>query len=261
MSSIEPGGIVQYEGDAKRRRPLYAVLLVALVAAAFAVLLEPYFVLDRIRDAAHDGDTAALAKLVDHELLAGPFRVYLEDCQPQPGRTVTRRWASPSRFLVVATAPVADHDLGAVSSITTLTLERRGLRWRLAAIARETLGEPRADVAPQPEGGPDAAPPAPPEALPHPGEFVRVEELPETVSSVQPDYPELARQAGVEGTVLVLALIDRRGVVRETLIEESVPMLDQAALEAVRQWRFKPATAAGAPVAVWVSVPVRFRLH
>jgi len=78
---------------------------------------------------------------------------------------------------------------------------------------------------------------------------------------VPPSYPEPARLAGVQGTVLVMALVCSSGQVIETKVSNSIAMLDDAAQEAVRQWVFLPAKASGEPIAVWVGVPVRFSLH
>lgn len=51
------------------------------------------------------------------------------------------------------------------------------------------------------------------------------------------------------------------GTVSDTRITGSIPELDAAAAQAVRQWRFKPAQSKGQPVAVWVAVPIKFSLH
>lgn len=104
---------------------------------------------------------------------------------------------------------------------------------------------------------------APPseEELPKFGEYVYVEELPEAVKKVTPDYPDLARQAGIDGTVMVQALVGKDGRVKDTRVVKSVSMLDAAAVAAVKQWVFKPALSNNKPVAVWVAVPVRFSLH
>jgi periplasmic protein TonB len=104
---------------------------------------------------------------------------------------------------------------------------------------------------------------APPDedALPKFGEYVYVEELPEVVTKVPPEYPDLARSAGVDGTVNVQALVGKDGRVKDTRVVKSIPMLDEAALKAVRQWVFKPALSNNKPVAVWVAVPVRFTLN
>ena len=96
---------------------------------------------------------------------------------------------------------------------------------------------------------------------PQPGDVFLGDELPSVVSRVTPEYPPFARDAGVEGTVLVWALVGVSGRVEDAQVQRSIPMLDSAALEAVRKWRFTPALANLHPVRVWVAVPVRFRLH
>jgi periplasmic protein TonB len=103
---------------------------------------------------------------------------------------------------------------------------------------------------------------APPtDELPKFGEYVYVEELPEAVTKVNPTYPDIAREAQVEGKVVVQALVGKDGKVKDTRIQVSVPMLDKSAEDAVKQWVFKPALANNKPVAVWVAVPVSFKLH
>ena len=93
------------------------------------------------------------------------------------------------------------------------------------------------------------------------GTYVYAEELPEVITKVNPVYPEMAREANVDGTVMVQALVGKDGKVHDVRVVKSIPLLDQAAQEAVRQWIFKPALANNKPVAVWVGVPVRFSLH
>ena len=104
---------------------------------------------------------------------------------------------------------------------------------------------------------------APPseEEMPKFGEYVYVEELPEVITRVAPVYPDLAREAGVDGTVQVQALVGKDGKVHDTKVTKSIPMLDAAAIAAVKQWVFKPALSNNKPVAVWVAVPVKFSLH
>jgi TonB family protein len=104
------------------------------------------------------------------------------------------------------------------------------------------------------------APPAG-EELPKFGEYVFVEELPEAIRKVAPQYPEAARRGNVSGTVMVHALVGRDGRVKDTRVVSSIRMLDAAAVAAVRQWVFKPALTKNRPVAVWVAVPIKFTLH
>jgi TonB family protein len=102
----------------------------------------------------------------------------------------------------------------------------------------------------------------PADSLPAFGEYVYIEELPEAVTKVLPEYPPGARRAAVDGTVLVQVLVGKDGRVKNTRIVKSIPMLDEAALTAVRHWVFKPALSqSGMPEAVWGAVPVRFTLN
>jgi protein TonB len=96
--------------------------------------------------------------------------------------------------------------------------------------------------------------------VPEPGEYVYVDELPEALVRVAPEYPDSAIQAGAQGTVIVVALVCQSGLVGSAYVVQSVRLLDEAAMAAVIRWTFKPAMAAGTPVAVWVAVPVHFVL-
>ncbi len=93
------------------------------------------------------------------------------------------------------------------------------------------------------------------------GQFAVIDSMPEAIFRVAPIYPRDAWTAGVDGTVIVKALVCCSGVVVDAWVVKSVPLLDGAAEAAVRQWRFRPALSAGRPVGVWVQIPVKFNLH
>jgi protein TonB len=80
---------------------------------------------------------------------------------------------------------------------------------------------------------------------------------------VSPVYPEAARRAGAHGTSLLRILVGADGMVGQVVVDASAghPELDRAAVEAVRQWRFEPARRGGHEIAVWIRVPVQFRLE
>jgi protein TonB len=137
--------------------------------------------------------------------------------------------------------------------------EKTALRGGEAAPQRPTSEDP---APPDPGANPPKVVVAPPDQdVPKFGEYVYVEELPEALVKVPPAYPDAAREAHVEGTVMIQALIGRDGMVKDTKVVKSVPGLDDAAASAVRQWQFKPAMAKGAPVATWVAIPVKFSIH
>jgi protein TonB len=85
-------------------------------------------------------------------------------------------------------------------------------------------------------------------------------QLPRKIVDVRPTYPEIARLAHVEGTVVLEAIVNPAGRVDHLRVVASVPLLDAAALDAVRQWRYTPSVLNGQPVAVLMTVTVRFTL-
>ncbi|MGB6366868.1 MAG: TonB family protein, partial [Thermoanaerobaculia bacterium] len=98
------------------------------------------------------------------------------------------------------------------------------------------FGVPDAPPAPEPEGpirvGGDVVPP-------------------EKINAPSPQYTEIARKARIQGVVIIEAIIDKQGIVTNVKILKGLPMgLDQAAADAVKKWKFKPATLNGKPVAV-----------
>lgn len=83
-------------------------------------------------------------------------------------------------------------------------------------------------------------------------------QAPVKIKNVTPVYPEIARSARVSGTVQVEATIDANGKVAEARVVKSVPLLDEAALDAVRQWEYRPGLVNGNPAPVVVTVTVNF---
>jgi protein TonB len=86
-------------------------------------------------------------------------------------------------------------------------------------------------------------------------------EPPRKLRHVAPLYPELARRARVEGTVTLECVIDPQGRVAQARVLSGSPLLDEAALDAVRQWLYTPTRLGGVPVAVILTVTVRFELR
>ncbi|MCC6348301.1 MAG: TonB family protein [Candidatus Eisenbacteria bacterium] len=216
---------------------------------------------------------------------------------PDSDRTVKveQRYRSSSVFLAVV------HADSSREADITFVLHRRGLGWVLTDIRLPTFGrgsQPNEDLSSvggkrsssrrtarphdrsAQRGGDTSTPtdvptvvrvegtdeqvvvvPPTDDELPKFGDYVYVDDLPEAITRVPPVYPDLARGAGIDGTVLVQALVGKDGRVRDVRIQKSVPALDAAAVAAVKQWVFKPAQSEGRPVAVWVAVPVKFSLR
>ena len=83
---------------------------------------------------------------------------------------------------------------------------------------------------------------------------------PRLVRRVEPLYPEIARQARVEGVVILEATTDVYGRVAGVRVLRSLPLLDAAAVDAVRQWIYEPLVVNGRPRPVTFTVTVRFVL-
>ena len=106
---------------------------------------------------------------------------------------------------------------------------------------------PEAPPAPEPEG-----------PIPVGGDVKK----PLKIHAPQPHYTEIARKARIQGTVIVQAIIDRQGEVTNVEVLKGLPMgLTESAVEAIKTWKFQPATLNGKPVDVYYSLTVTFTLQ
>lgn len=99
---------------------------------------------------------------------------------------------------------------------------------------------------------------------PPPQRVVRVGGLitaPKLVRRVEPIFPPLAQQARLSGLVILEALVDVRGHVQEVKVLRGAPLFDEAAVEAVKQWRYQPLLLNGQPTAFILTVTLRFNLQ
>jgi periplasmic protein TonB len=106
--------------------------------------------------------------------------------------------------------------------------------------------------------GPYLAPPTPPPSNHSPRISHSMEGS--LIQQVQPEYPTLAKQARIQGTVLLRAVIDREGKIENLQVVSGHPMLVAAALKAVQQWRYRPYYLNEQPVEVETLITVRFLL-
>jgi protein TonB len=106
-------------------------------------------------------------------------------------------------------------------------------------------------------------PEAPPEPEPDGPIYVTGDvQKPEKISAPAPQYTEIARKARIQGVVIVQAIIDEQGNVTNVQVLKGLPMgLSEAAVDAVKQWKFKPATLNSKPVAVYFNLTVNFQLQ
>src|SRR6186997_2064229 len=110
-------------------------------------------------------------------------------------------------------------------------------------------------------GGLPTAPPPPP---PPPTAPIRVGgniKTPTKTKDIKPVYPPIAQSARVQGVVIIEATIGPDGRVKDAKVLRSIPLLDQAALDAVKQWQFTPTLLNGVPVPVIMTVTVNFTLQ
>lgn len=109
---------------------------------------------------------------------------------------------------------------------------------------------------------PGAAVAGPVSASPDRVEFVPVSKASALVYQSRPEYPDIARDSGMEGDVVLLVYIDERGDVRNAIVQSSpgLPALEEAATEAAYKCKFRAAEQQGTPVGVWYSLVMQFRL-
>jgi len=111
---------------------------------------------------------------------------------------------------------------------------------------------------------PSVVGPPPPAPSPAPVAPVRIGggiRPPQKIQHVAPEYPAIARSARVAGIVILEAVLGEDGSVRDVKVLRSIPLLDKAAVDAVRQWRFTPTLLNGEPVPVVMTITVAFNLQ
>lgn len=225
-----------------RRRPSVLLVSIGMHAIVLALLAtapwwSPITNGPMPREVMAFSESPHLARLQDIEL-------------PLPARARTA--ASPPSSIDAASelAPVV-----ATTGVSPET-EREGSIGRTGASFVETNGVGTVEGL----GGPVAPPPPPQPRAPEPIRAGGLIRPPTKVVHVAPDYPQIARASRVQGVVIIEATIDSRGNVASAAVLRSIPLLDQAALDAVRQWKFTPTLLNGSAVPVIMTVTVNFTL-
>jgi len=92
--------------------------------------------------------------------------------------------------------------------------------------------------------------------------FIPYDKPPKPIIPIKPVYPEIAQEAGIEGTIYIQFFIDKKGRVTDAWVQKGIPNtgLDEAALAAVKKSKWKPAQQRDKKVGVWQTVPVKFEL-
>jgi periplasmic protein TonB len=127
------------------------------------------------------------------------------------------------------------------------------------AVAGVESGPPSASI--EGVGVAAAAPPPPPERPAAPVRLPSGIRPPVKTVDVAPAYPTIARTAHVQGIVILEAVLDASGRVDDVHVLRSIPLLDQAAIDAVRQWRYTPTLFNGRAIPIVLTVTVSFKLE
>ena len=160
---------------------------------------------------------------------------------------------APSRPVIGIPEPVDDAEVSAEMTIATQTEMSQSIAPVIQDIEEENI------IIEAPE---ESNIVIEEEALPPPDAFVAFEIEPKPITPIRPEYPELARKAGIEGTVWVKILIDRSGNVRDAQILRGIGAgLDEAAVAALMNTKYTPAIQNNQPVAVWVAQRIIFNLR
>ena len=180
---------------------------------------------------------------------------------------------APMRSLVAAsikTVPVPPEIIPAASPV-------RSAQSIPSVVAPDSI-RPSREEPPQPIGAVDTGahgggtitgtlplplPPSPPDPPPLP-KIVRVGQgvrEPVRIAGGPPQYPAIAREAHVQGTVILEAVINERGRIERLRVLKSEPLLNGAALSAVQNWRYTPTLLNGVPVSVLMTITINFTLQ
>ena len=167
---------------------------------------------------------------------------------PSPPRRVETPAETPEPAAATPAAPVSSPAAAPSAAVAPLP----GAAGSRPAFTTSEAADGTAPAAP---AGPAVA------ALPSGGVTQRA--IPRGGYQYRPNYPSSARNRGIQGTTLLGVLVADDGRVAEVVVKQSAghPDLDQAAADAVRRWRFEPARRGSEAVAMWVLLPVEFRLR
>jgi protein TonB len=178
--------------------------------------------------------------------------VRLEDIElPRPPRSSASATPIASAGAAIPeSAPVV-----APSGVAPETAREGGFGHAAASDSVETPGSGAIEGI----GAASVPPPPPPQAA-APVRLHSGIRAPEKIVHVAPTYPALARASRVQGLVIIEAIIDSHGNVESARVLRSIALLDQAALDAVHQWKFTPTLLNGVAVPIIMTVTVNFKL-
>jgi len=226
------------------------VLVVTLLLQRFPVIRNPHLRMDVIQTAAIEPVWLPVAPPTQPRVNANREVVHRTSVPPD-----VRLFTSEEHFTAGDENSQRNID-PSLTLVPELNIAQEVLQARLETIPRVVTDAPVLSPPSPPAIETNAVPPAPPPP-PRIGGQVEPAQL---VKQVVPVYPQTARTARVEGVVTVDAIIQPSGKLTELKVVEGHPLLIDAALQALRQWRYKPTKLNGTPVESPVHINVVFRL-
>jgi TonB family protein len=189
------------------------------------------------------------------------------------------RTSAPAIVKLLSVSVLALSGLGALAGVWSVQGRMRcllhtgltGLPCGVDAPVPETSASPEEGTglsaeasAPAPPAAPGTASGTAPGNVPDDGAPVRIGGAipePRKLESVNPVYPDIARQARVQGVVILVCTVGANGRIEHVKVLRGVPLLDEAAVDAVKQWVYTPTIVNGVPARVIMTVTVNFRLR
>jgi len=255
-STVEPGS--------GRGLHLGALVVVVLAASLVALVLGMVASVNR-----HPEGAPAIAVWL-HVALAGAALLLLVLCALGIATAVrAARGPSPASVKLLSLSILSLSGVAALAGVWTAhgqmeCLTHTGLTGLPCGVAPALAAEPSpspregADLTAQSTSPSQADAAAPEEAAPlRVGSAVKE---PRKLKHVSPAYPEIARQARVQGVVILECTIGPDGRIEQVTVLRGIPLLDAAAIDAVRQWVYAPTLVNGVPARVIMTVTVNFKL-
>jgi len=246
MSLVDPARVVTApESTPAASRTTIVVSLAAHLVVAVALVVAPLFA--QVRLPAPSRSIGAFIQAQAYEAVTVPEPPGRPNAHPTPSAAAAPVAPSSDAAPTEAPTSIAEGDTAPPAPVGVVEggVPHSGL-------GGVTSGLPGTRMAVVPPPPPPPAPPAGPLRV---GGDIRA---PRKLHHVAPIYPSVAAQARISGTVILEATISPSGEVVNVTVLRSVPLLDAAAVTAVRQWRYDPPRLNGTPVAVLLTVTVRF---
>lgn len=206
-------------------------------------------------------ERALVISALAHLVAVGVFRAALErfaSAGDQEIATVIPHWSDPTHIIPIHPIPKSfNPPVGSRSREGIVDpVDAKQVLYTFGHGPQGTEFDP---IAAEPGGGtgPGPEPPAPPREEPG---FTPAETPPVPLVMPHPAYPSWAREAGIEGKVLVRLLVGTDGVPKKAVIVRGPKGLTEGVEATMLHWRFRPGLANGQPVEVWVEIPISFKL-